>query len=74
MEKQKHHYRLGQGIKESSLNKMVNSFQEILLQIEVMKHENHPLSQTDESHIEMLETNVLKIKEIISELRKDDQK
>ena len=61
--------------KESSISKMGNSLQAILFQINLIKEEKEFQSDPrKKSNLEILENNALKLRDILVEMKEENQK
>ena len=61
--------------KESSISKMGNSLQAILFQINLIKEEKEFQSDLrKKSNLEILENNALKLRDILVEMKEENQK
>ena len=61
-------------VKESNLAKMGNSLEVILFQLSLMKQDQKSQPQSSKPHIEVLERNTLQLRDLMFEMRKENQK
>ena len=60
-------------VKESNLAKMGNSLEVILFQLSLMKQEQESQPQSSKPHIKVLERNTLQLRDLMFEMRKENQ-